>query len=402
MDTLSVIATLSVLIIVSPFLNNLTRIPVAVIEMFLGAGAAYVGFIELNEPLEIMGKVGFLYLMFLAGMEVDLSRFLEIPKPVLKKIIRYLLTLYGLSLGIFLYFSLPYVYIIALPIVSVGMIMTLIKEHGRGHRWLESAIVIGILGELISITALVVLDGTYRYGLGFEFYMAMGTLLVFLVGTGLFFRLIKILFWWFPEIKLLIMPHVDKKNQDIRFSFTLFFLMVAMMLYLDLEMVLGAFLAGMMINTFFEHKTHLPEKLSAFGFGFLIPIFFIYVGTTLDLNTILSTDLLIHALGIACTMLLMHQISASVAFYSLMGKRDTILLGLSNSMPLTFLIAIATIAHESHALSTTGYYAFVTAAMIEAVTIMIFIKIIHAFFNTELEWDHHKISPSTQSVQKLQ
>lgn len=384
MDTITVIATVSILIIISPFLSNLIGIPVAVVEMVLGSIAAYVGFFEYHEVMETLAKVGFLYLMFLAGMEVDLKRFLDFQREELRRISLYFITLYSLSLGIFLYFELPSIYFVALPVLSVGMIMALIREHGREHPWLETALTIGIFGELISIGALVVIDGIYQHGFGLEFYETMLTLLFFLIATAFFFRLSKIVFWWYPGIKLRIMPHNDSKNQDIRFSITIFFLMIAIMLYLELEMVLGAFLAGAFLTSYFEHKKELPEKLSAFGFGFLVPIFFIYIGSTLDLSFVLSIDLLQKSFFIIGAMLFMHLISARIAFFSKLGRRDTLLLALSDCMPLTFLIAIATIAHESGALLQHDYFAFVVAAMIEAIIIMVLVKIIKNYFTPEL------------------
>lgn len=375
MDNLIVIAVISILLTVSPFISNFSRIPVAVVEILLGALAVYFGVFEKSETLEILAEVGFLYLMFLAGMEVDLKSLLNINQSMLKKVFTYFMTLYLLSFCIFMYFELPLLYLVALPIVSVGMIMTMVKEYGKKEEWLKTSLLIGIFGELLSIAALVILDGVLIHGIGVEFYHAMFVLVAFILVTIGFFRALKIVFWWFPEIKLRIMPFEDSRNQDIRFSMTIFFIMLAMMIYLDLEMALGAFLAGMFIVSFFEHKKELPHKLSAFGFGFMVPIFFIYIGSTLDLNMLFSQDLMRQVGFVIMAMIFMHMISALIAFYRTLGPKHTLLMSMSNSMPLTFLVAIATIGYQNGAIGKEDYYVFITAAMLQTLIMMMLIKL---------------------------
>lgn len=379
MEDIILIATISILVIISPYLSNISRIPVAVIEILLGMITANFGVLKSNETFEVIANVGFLFLMFLAGMEADLTRFVSIPRILLKRAALYFLVLYSGAFLIYLYFDLPEVYLVALPVVSIGMIMALIKEFGRKEQWLKLALIMGVFGELISITALVILDGNLQYGLGEQFYGVMATLVVFLIVTVVGFKAARILFWWYPEIKTRIMPHEDLKNQDIRFSFAIFFIMLSMMLYLELKLVLGAFLAGMVIVSFFEHKKELPEKLSAFGFGFLVPVFFIYIGSTLNLEIMLSVNLIERALFIVACMMGLHMLSAFSVFYSHLGFKNTVLLALSDSMPLTFLVATATIGYQANAITTLDYYAFIGAALLEAILIMTLIQAIRYF-----------------------
>lgn len=83
------------------------------------------------------------------------------------------------------------------------------------------------------------------------------------------FQIFKTLFWWFPHLKLFVMPKSSQFNQDVRFSLMLFFSLVAIVVWLKIEMVLGAFLAGLVVSTFFPHKSELIHKLNDVGFGFL-------------------------------------------------------------------------------------------------------------------------------------
>jgi Kef-type K+ transport system membrane component KefB len=190
------------------------------------------------------------------------------------------------------------------------------------------------------------------------------------------FRAMQLLFWWFPKVSTALMPHEDNKEQDIRLSMGIFFLLVGAMLYLHLELAFGAFLAGIFIPTFFEHKHELPEKLASFGFGFLIPIFFIHIGSSFDLDALSMHGLISKALIIAFIMIAMRVV-ASLVFIKELGFKDSILMGLSHSMPLTLLIAMATLAFSANSIDQLHYYAFILAALFQVISVMIVIKLIN-------------------------
>lgn len=375
-----VIVTLSLLIMFSPFLSRVTKIPVVVVEILLGSIAGYLGFLVENELFKIIAKVGFLYLMFLAGMEVNLKEFGFAKSSLLRRTIIYFLMLYGCSFTLYMYLDLSAVYLVAFPIFSLGMLMALVKEYGKDKPWLALALNIGIIGELVSIMALTILSGGLEYGFNREFAITLGGLFAFLIGFVLFFRGIKILFWWYPGLKTLIMPHDDGKDQDIRFSMSLMFILVAGMLYLKIDMVLGAFLAGTFIATHFKHKTELPEKLSSFGFGFLVPLFFIHVGSTIALEAFTDPEILTMAFFIASTIIGIRLLSSLIAYVGYLGLKDTILFSLSDSMPLTFTVAIATLGYQADAITHEEYYAFIVASMGSGIFLMVLIKILYTLF----------------------
>ncbi|HRF57309.1 MAG TPA: cation:proton antiporter, partial [Campylobacterales bacterium] len=279
-SSIAIVVALSFFIALSPFVSKTLRIPIVVVEIIFGVLGGHYGFLGHNEYFYIIAKVGFLFLMFLAGLEVNLKEFVKIRSTLMGKVALYFLLLYGLALAIVLYFKLSFIYLVILPIFSLGMIMALLKDYGKDKPWLSLALIIGIVGEVVSIIALTILSGAVSFGFGKEFYKAMATLGAIVFVLVMFFRLSRAFFWWFPEVKRAIMPDVSSKEQDIRFSMALFFVMIAIMLYLKIDMVLGAFFAGVFITAFFAHKKDLHEKLSSFGFGFFAPIFFIFVGST--------------------------------------------------------------------------------------------------------------------------
>lgn len=380
MEIGAVIIFLAFLLIAAPFLSTFAKIPVIVVEMLLGVFGAYVGLLKGFEVFDILAHLGFLYLMFLVGMEVDLKEFRFGKKSLLKRTALFFATLYALSIVITLYFDLNMIYIAVFSIFSLGVLMALVKEYGKKEAWLSLAVNVGVIGELLSIILMIVLSSGLKSGFNLQFLIAISILLGFLALFVLVFKTAKILFWWFPELKIMLMPYQDNKDIDIRLSMALMFTLIALMIIIGIDQVLGAFLAGLFVVSFFKHKTELPEKLSSFGFGFLVPLFFIHVGSTLPLDAFTDKEVLKQAFFIFAAIVSIRLISSLVAYAGYFGLKNTTLFSLGSSMPLTFLVAIATLAHNTQNISDKEYYAIVVASMISAVVLMIVIKIFYQYF----------------------
>ncbi|MDR3177713.1 MAG: cation:proton antiporter [Campylobacteraceae bacterium] len=385
MEVGAVIIFLAFLLIAAPFLSSFLKIPVIVIEMLLGVFGAYVGLLREVEIFDILAHLGFLYLMFLVGMEVDLKEFRFGKTSLLKRTVLFFVTLYLLSIAVTLYLELNMIYVAVFSIFSLGILMALVKEYGKKEPWLTLAVNIGVIGELLSIILMITLSSGLKNGFDMQFLTAISILLGFLVLFVIVFKIAEVIFWWFPELKIVLMPYHDNKDIDIRLSMALMFILVALMIIIDIDQVLGAFLAGLFITSFFKHKAELPEKLSSFGFGFFVPLFFIHVGSTLPLNAFTDKEVLGQAFLVFIILVSIRFVSSMVAYTGYFGFKNAALFSLGNSMPLTFLVAIATLAHNTQNINDKEYYAIVVASMISAVVLMITIKILHQYFFKKTE-----------------
>jgi len=374
-DDVLLLVTLSLIVIFSPFIANLIKMPTTPVEIILGAVFGYIGFLHHHYLFELVAEVGFLYLMFIAGTEVDIKKVLRTNSALMRRILIYLLLLYLFSLSFTFYFGLGKIFIVLLPLISVGLVVTLSKEYGKTP-WLTLGMTAGGIGEVISIAVLTLTATALQDGFGFAFLKSMGSLVLFIFITYLLFRALRILFWWFPEVGTALMPHNDNQEQDLRLSIGILLILVAVMLYLHLELAFGAFIAGMFIPTFFTHKHDLPHRLASYGFGFLIPVFFINIGTTFNLDALFMEGLVTTALMITVAMITMRVVSALI-FKNILGYRAAILMGLSHSMPLTLLIAVATIAYHSNSIDKLHYFAFILAALFQVIIVTLLIKLIH-------------------------
>lgn len=388
MEKIILIITICVIIMTSPLISKLIKTPVVVVEIILGLLCGYLGLIYGDETLKLVAKFGFIYLMFLAGLEINFKLVKVIKTTLAVNVVVYFVLLYTTSGLICWFFDLGLTYFVALPIFSLGMVMMLIKQYGKDEPWLNLALSIGVVGEVISILALTLFSGWTEFGLSSGFFISILTIISVVAVTILILRFSYMLFWWFPEVKQFLIPDSkdDKHDQDIRFSISLLLILVSIMLILKIDVVLGAFTAGLFFKMFFNQRQDLLHKIESFGFGFFAPIFFIYTGSTVDLEMV-TLDILKHAFFIMAAIVFIRLISSYIAFLNYLKPKQTALFALSDSMPLTFMVAIAMLSYSYELITQAEYFSFIIASMLDGLFLMIIIRKLYRFF---------KLSPQEQ------
>ncbi len=372
---ITLLLILSLIIWGAPFIAKLLRMPTTPVEIILGSVLAFMGLIHHHEYFDIVAEVGFLYLMFLAGMEVDLKQITRSPKSLIRKAVFFNFSLWALALGSGLLFNLNTIVIISLPLISIGLLASLSKNYGKEEGWIRLAFIVGVLGEIVSIAALTIIDAVSSVGFGLALFQKLGYLFLFILVIYLLYRALHLLFWWYPELKSTLMPKLDTSDQDVRLAIALFFILISLMLALDFELALGTFIAGVAISAFFHHEKHLEEKMSSLGFGFLVPLFFIHVGASFDLNALAYPRVVTGALLITFIMIGM-RILGGFHLKHISGERDALLTSFALSMPLTLIIAVATIGYDASIIDIIIYYQLILASLFEVILSMLAIKLL--------------------------
>lgn len=374
-SSITLILILSLLIWSSPFAAKALRLPIPAVEIMLGSIVTYFDLIEHNQYFNLIAEVGFLYLMFLAGMEVDLKQITNSPKIVIQKSMFFLLLMMLFSITFGLLFGLNTIVIVSMPLISIGLLASLSKTYGKEESWIRLAFIAGVLGEILSIAALTIFDAAITTGFSIDLVLKISYLLLFIFVIYILYKMLHLLFWWYPELKSTLVPKMDTSAQDIRLSISLFFILIAVMLALKLELALGAFIAGIAISAFFHHEKQLEEKMSSLGFGFLVPLFFIHVGASFDLKALVLEGVVSGALVITVLMIA-SRVLAAILLKGISGSRDALLIALSLSMPLTLLVAVATIGYETKLLDLLTYYQLILASIFEILISMTIIKVL--------------------------
>lgn len=375
LSELKILLIVALCLLFSPYIAKFLRLSVSAVEIMLGAAAAALGLVGESENFRLLANVGFWYLMFMAGMEANLRVFLALGRSFLRRAVIYIALLYLLSTLAVSLSGASGIFIIVLPVMSVGLLGVVIKDFGRAYEWLNISFLVATLAEVVSIVLLTIVAAFLSEHSLLDIAKSLAYLVLFLALCLLAFKALRVVFWHYPNLRLIIMPWHDKDEKDIRFCMGILILVICAMMLSNLEIALGAFIAGVFIATFFDHKHDLERKLSGFGFGFLIPIFFIYIGSTFDIKALSDSTVLKNAFAIFGAMLALRLL-CSLVFLKKFRLKNTLLFALSHSMPLTLLIATATLLHSAKLIENSLYAAFILTALLEAVVVMSFIKIL--------------------------
>jgi Kef-type K+ transport system membrane component KefB len=153
----------------------------------------------------------------------------------------------------------------------------------------------------------------------------------------------------------------------VRGAFVLLVGMVALAEQLGLELILGAFAAGAILNHLDRDQgmTH-PEfraKLAAVAFGIFVPVFFVSSGVAFDLDAFLDSSSAIAAMPAFLAALLVARGLPALIYRRYLGTRKTVAAGLLQATSLPFIVAATQIGRELGMIDAATSAAFVTAGL---------------------------------------
>ena len=319
------------------------RVPPVVLEIIGGIiiGPSVLGWVHIDLPVQILALFGLAFLLFLAGLEIDVH---QLRGRLLRfAVLGYLVTLVlgygaGASFTAAGWVSQPLLIAITLSATSLGLVVPVLKDAGQvrskvGQTALAAAsiadfaaivllslffsssggstgakvIVLGAFAALVAVTALAV-SGAARS-------MRLGQVLVRLQDTT-------------AEIR-------------VRFAVLLLVAFTALAERFGLESILGAFLAGAIVGLVDRDSASHPNfrtKLEAIGYGFLVPVFFVSSGIKLDLTGLLhSPTALIRVPVFLLALLAVRGLPALLGLRA-NGTRPTLALGLLQATSLPFIV----------------------------------------------------------------
>jgi Kef-type K+ transport system membrane component KefB len=323
-----------------PLIAGRMRLPAVVLEILFGiaVGPSLLGLIHESEVMAYLAELGFLLLMFLSGFEIDFGKLeRQGPLQIFAGLGVFLLTLALAYYSAVLLGHGPFVTLI-LATTSVGLVVPTLRSTNRTSTSLGQAILISaLIADLLTligatIYAMVVEGGTGWNLLNFPaLFLGMAALLLFL----------KRLAWWYPERVERMFVSDDPEEIGIRASLALMFVFVGLSHLLGVEAILGAFFAGAVFAMVFRHRGQLEQKLKGFSYGFLIPIFFIYVGVRFELQALMRPGVLLGALALIGVAVGLKVLAASLLVLQRFSLREVLAAGTLLSSRLSLVIAVA-------------------------------------------------------------
>uniref|UniRef100_UPI0009753E8D cation:proton antiporter domain-containing protein n=1 Tax=Proteiniphilum saccharofermentans TaxID=1642647 RepID=UPI0009753E8D len=332
---------LFVIVLLAPIIFNKIRIPSLIGLIIAGAviGPYGVGLMLRDSNMIMLGNAGLLYIMFLAGIEIDVAEF---RKNSAKSLVFGMLT-----------FSIPMIigtfaglYLLNLTLVSSILLASMFASHtlvaypiisklGAGK---NRAVTVAVGGTMITDTlALLVLAIIVSMNEGqvtpaFWTQMTLSLILFSLVVVFLFPVVGR---WFFKKFH-------DSTSQFI-FVMTMIFLGGFLAELAGIEAIIGAFLAGLSMNRLIPHVSSLMNRIGFVGNAIFIPIFLISVGMLIDYHAFVTGfETLKVAVVMTVVAILAKFLAAWVTqkIYGYTKAERMLIFGLSNAQAAATLAAI--------------------------------------------------------------
>lgn len=331
-----------IIILFAPMILGRLRIPHIIGMILAGVVVGKYGFniLERDSSFELFGKVGLYYIMFLAGLEMDMDDF---KKNRTKGLVFGMFTfLIPMGLGIWSSMSmLNYGFLTSVLLASMYASHTLIaypiiSRYGLSRQRTVSITIGGTaVTVVLALMVLAVIGGMYKgEDVGGLFWVLLVAKVVLLFGL-IIFLMPRISRWFFRTYEDAVMQFI--------FVLAMVFLGGGLMELVGMEGILGAFLAGLVLNHFVPHVSPLMNRLEFVGNALFIPYFLIGVGMIIDVRCLFTEG---EALKVAVVMTVVATFSKWLAawitqkIYGMKKVEGSLIFGLSNAQAAATLAAV--------------------------------------------------------------
>lgn len=362
---LAIAAVLPLLLALFPALH----VPGPLAEIVAGVlvGPSALGWVRPDGTIAAFAVFGLSFLLFLAGFEVDVRRFRgEIGRKVIATL-SVSLVLAGAVAAAFAVVGMHGVALVAIALLatSLGLVVPVLSDAGALHRPVGVfTVATASAGEVAAVTALSVGNAGSETPLGTKillFGLLVASLAVVasaVVGAAHVHRL-----------GALVRRLADTSAQlRVRLTVLLVAGVAVLAETLGFEAILGAFLAGVLLRTIDPDPelTHprYPVKLEAIGFGFLIPVFFVTSGMTLDLTGLLADPSAFTGVPMFVAALLVVRGAPALIFRRELTRREVAASALLTATSLPFLLTVSAIGVEMALIPPATAAALVCAGVV--------------------------------------
>lgn len=330
-----------IIILCIPLLLNKIKVPHLLGLIIAGAVIGPNGFNVLarDSSVVVTGTTGLLYIMFLAGLEIDMGDFKKnkwksITFSIYTFIVPFVLGLIG---GYYvLHFSVLTTVLFASLFSSHTLIVyPMISKLGIAKKLAVNITVGGtMITDVLSLVVLAVVVGMSQGEVGTSFWVKLSvSMIVFALIVLLVFPIIAR--WFFKNVE-------DKISQYI-FVIVMIYLAALLAELAGIEAIIGAFFAGLALNRLIPHTSSLMNRVEFVGNAIFIPFFLISVGMLIDFNAFIQSW---ETLGVASIMLIASiggKYAAAILTkktFSLTNDEGTLIFGMSAASAAATLASV--------------------------------------------------------------
>ena len=329
------------IILFAPMVLGRLRIPHIIGMILAGVVIGEHGFniLARDSSFELFGKVGLYYIMFLAGLEMNMGDFKQNRgKAVVLGLLAFVIPM---ALGFITNMTvLKYGFITSVLLASMYASHTLVAypiviRYGVSrHRSVSIAVGGTAVTDTLTLLVLAVIGGLFKGESSEMFWLWLVVKVIFLGFLIIFF---------FPRIGRWFFRKYDDNVMQFIFVLAMVFLGAGLMEFVGMEGILGAFLAGLVLNRLIPHVSPLMNHLEFVGNALFIPYFLIGVGMLIDIKILFGYG---DALKVAVVMTTVALASKWIAswltqkIYKMKAIERELMFGLSNAQAAATLAAV--------------------------------------------------------------
>jgi Kef-type K+ transport system membrane component KefB len=331
-----------IIILLSPILLRKLRIPGIIGLIISGVIVGPHGFnlIEQNSAVKLFSTIGLLYIMFIAGLELDLKEFQRNRN---KSLVFGVLTfLTPLVIGFpVCHYLLNYDFTASLLISSMFSTHTMVSypivsKFGISK---NEAVAITVGGTILTDSAVLILLAiilsSTNGGLNLSFWIQL--IVALAIFSGIMFYIVpKVTAWFFQKLE-------SEKNSHYIFVLSVVFFAAFLAEIAGIEPIIGAFVAGLVLNKLIPYSSALMNRIEFIGQSIFIPFFLISVGMLVDTKVLLNGP---TAVIIAATLTVVALIGKWMAaattskIFNYSRNQRNLIFGLSSSHAAATLAVI--------------------------------------------------------------
>lgn len=329
--------------------------------------------------LKILALLGFAYLMFLSGLEVNFDAVLpkkgfwhgswqeRLGSPVSLGLLTFVLTVTLAILagwGLHTLDAADDIWLMALILstTSLGLVMPVLKERElTGSPYGQTLLVTAVIADFATMLLVSVYVVLHTQGLSPEVFLVL-----FLFGFfATVYRLALLAHRHFPGTRWMSSISHATAQMEVRGAFAIGLAFIALAQGLGAEMILGAFLGGALISVLSTGSaSDLKHKLEVFGYAFFMPIFFIMIGVRFDLPALLESTRALVLVPLILIMAYAVKLAAAVVFRLEYSWRQTLAGGALLSSRLSLIIAVAAIGLQLGSIDAATNSAIILVAIV--------------------------------------
>jgi len=367
------------------------RIPGIIGPLLVGVFLKFTPFASIWEQkdstacFDFLANLGVMFLLFFIGLEIDLPQMRRLSKTIIWMTIlnTFFPFLFGVGVGLLFGYSLLLSFIIGLTRMPTAeaVVVPILDEFDMIKKKIGQLIIgVGTLDDVIEVFLVAfvsVVIGQKEMGASPTFIL-LG-LVLFLLTTFILAKVILPVLYG-----LLTHPRLWQLLMLALFGlFSLSFIAERF----DLGLVIGAIVAGIVLQPYLTHHTKLGmtafTTIKAIAYGFLGPIFFFWVGYTTDLITIFRFPLLTLALFLAAFLGKMLGVYL-LTFNQTLTKKEAIAIGIGLNARLTTELIVAQLLFAAHLIDEVLFTALVAASAFSTISVPLLISFILDKWREEL------------------